>query len=130
MSLLTLGGCVARWGEPGPIYPEPAPRAAPLDIQVERDETTLRLTNTTAQHYPAGRLWVNMWWSWPTEQLRVGESIELNLARFRDEYGEGFRAGGFFASENPESVVTVELDTTDRDGERVIYPLVVVRDNE
>lgn len=124
------GGCVPRWGEPGPYYPDPAPRAEALDIQVFREETRLRLTNTTARAFGPGRLWVNMWWSHPIEGLGVGESLDLNLARFRDEHGEGFRAGGFFASENPEDVVSVELEEDRQNGAGALYPLIVVRENE
>ncbi|MEO0513236.1 MAG: hypothetical protein AAF108_10125 [Planctomycetota bacterium] len=119
-----------RWGDRQPVYPEPSPRGSTLDVQVVRDETEIRLTNTTARSFPAGRLWVNQWFSREVPEFEVGASWSYSLYGFRDEHGEVFRAGGFFASEQPEVVVTVELDTLDPSGSRIIHPFVVVREGE
>lgn len=94
----------------GPSYPE-RPQATTLDIQVVRDQTTIRLTNTTARSYGSSRLWINRWYSQPIERFDVGQTLKLSLWDFRDEYGESFQAGGFFATRKPEKLVLAQLES-------------------
>lgn len=109
-----LGGCAlfgdatpaaAEWATPYPVAPE---RLGTADIQVFRLNTRLSLTNTTTRELPAGRLWLNRRFSRPVEALPPGASLDLPLTDFVDEFGEPFRAGGFFATVQPDPVVLVE----------------------
>jgi hypothetical protein len=94
----------------GPSYPE-IQQGQTLDIQVVRDVTVVRLTNTTPKSFGPSRLWVNRWYSKPIEKLDVGQTLELSLWDFRDEHGEPFHAGGFFATKRPEPLVQAQLET-------------------
>ena len=94
----------------GPVYPELA-QADTLDIQVVRDVTVIRLTNTTANSLGPARLWVNRWFSLPVERFDVGQTLELSLWDFRDQYGESFQAGGFFSTQKPERLVLAQIET-------------------
>lgn len=93
----------------GPVYPEMQQSRA-IDVQVIRDETTITFTNTSAQTIPACRMWVNRSWSLDIEQVGIGETRRLDLRDFKDEFGESFRAGGFFATEAPDKVVAAQLE--------------------
>lgn len=104
---------------PGCLYPEPPatfavppalPRGETLDIQVYRRGTSLEMTNSTAVHIPACRMWVNQRFSREIEALGPGDSVKLPLTGFFDQFGERFRAGGFFATRTPEPVIHVELE--------------------
>jgi hypothetical protein len=97
----------------GPEYPESKSQAQTLDIQVVRTPTSIAITNTTARAYGHSTLWVNRWYSREIPSLGVGETIELPLKSFRDQYGEAFRAGGFFATRKPQRVQQVQLETAD-----------------
>ena len=122
LSLLVVGvvvsGCASverlvrpEEAEPGPVYPMSTERDRVRDIQVFREETELILTNTTAEDFESGgRLWVNAEYSMPIESLPIGETRRLDLREFVNEYGERFRAGGFFATERPDGVVLVEME--------------------
>ncbi|MBY0311757.1 MAG: hypothetical protein K2W85_06790 [Phycisphaerales bacterium] len=115
LALLTLTGC-APTRDPnlaGPNYPQDKPQTRVLDIQVVRTDSTIRLTNTTARAFGKSRLWINQWYSREIAELGVGQSIELDQASFRDQYGEAFRAGGFFATREPQRVELVQLETAD-----------------
>lgn len=115
LALLTLCGC-APTRDPnlaGPVYPETKSQSRMLDIQVVRTQTTIRLTNTTARAFGTSRLWINRWYSREIPALAVGQTIELDQASFRDQYGEAFRAGGFFATREPQRVELVQLETAD-----------------
>lgn len=129
-AMLPTAGCTHRpdpklAGGEGVQYPE-RPQAATLNIQVVRDETIIRLTNTTARAFGPGRLWVNRWYSKPIEQFDVGQTLELSLWDFRDQYGEPFEAGGFFAVRKPYRLSQAQLEV----GDELLGLIVVARGEE
>jgi hypothetical protein len=123
-------GCASR-ADPnlasggGVEYPE-RPQSTTLNIQVVRDETVIRLTNTTARAFGPSRLWINRWYSRPIEKFDVGQTLELSLWDFRDQYGEPFEAGGFFAVRKPYRLSQAQLDT----GDELLGLIVVARGEE
>lgn len=108
--LCGAGGCASTQIGSGPVYPAAATRTGSLDIHVIRRGTRIELTNTTARAFGRGTLWLNGYWGRTLDGLAVGESLDLSLRDFRDEYGEPFRAGGFFAREKPDKIVLAELE--------------------
>lgn len=96
-----------------PVYPADKSQTRTLDIQVVRTPTELKLTNTTARAYGTSRLWLNRWYSREIPGLAVGESLTLRLDSFRDIHGEAFRAGGFFATREPQRAELIQLETAD-----------------
>ncbi len=119
---LPLGGCAAKQIGDGPAYPEQTRQARVLDIHVVRDETEISFTNTSGQDLPAGRLWINHWYSREFAGLAIGQSVTMSLFEFKDRYGDAFRAGGFFATDKPDRVVQVQLEA----GEEIIG-LIAIR---
>lgn len=129
MTLSALGGChsaSSRVDANGPVYPQsladqrdPGARPDPLtgraphilDIQVQREGTSIRLTNTTARALGPGKLWINRWFARDLDGLDVAQSLTLPLDGFKDRYGESFRAGGFFATDKPDQISVVEYET-------------------
>jgi hypothetical protein len=83
------------------------------DVQAFREDTRLVMTNTTAEEFRPGLLWVNAYFSREIDGLAIGETLRLDLREFRNEYGEAFRAGGFFATRRPDAVVLVEIQQGD-----------------
>lgn len=129
-TLLTGGAGCRLFNEqqtaaPGPAYPEALPRGETVDIQVFRDVTTLRLTNTTARALGPGRLWLNQQYSAEVGEFEPGETWELDLRGFVDEFGDLYRAGGFFAQRDPAAVVLVEIENGAPE-ERSLVGFVVV----
>jgi hypothetical protein len=112
LTLVALAGVAACSSGPRPDYARPYPgeieQAQTLNIQARRLDDKLVLTNTTAKPLPAGTLWVNRSFAYPSPPLAVGESVTLPLAKFRNEQNDSFRAGGFFATERPDRVVQVQ----------------------
>ena len=105
-------------------YARPMPpgltQAEVLDVQLFRDVTNVELTNTTARSFQNATLWINERWSRPIESLDIGESIDVSLWEFVDEYGDPFRAGGFFATRDPDAVVLAQLES-----EGTLYGLII-----
>ena len=114
-----------QMADPGPAYPETMPRGRSADVQVFRDVTTLRMTNTTAETFGPGVMWLNQQYSLPVESFEPGETWELDLKSFVDEFGDLFRAGGFFAQRDPAAVVLVEVETGPDDARELVWFVVV-----
>lgn len=113
--------------EPGPRYPVNIERGEVFDIQVFRDVTLLRFTNTTTRGFGPSRLWINRRYSMELDEgIGSGETLELDLRGFVDEFGDTYRAGGFFATRVPAPVVLVELETEDG-GVPVMHGFIVVQ---
>ena len=70
----------------------------------------MTFTNTAPTALGPGRIWINAAFSRPTGRIPVGASVEYSLQEFVNEYGQRFRAGGFFAIEPPDDLVLVEIE--------------------
>ncbi len=80
-------------------------------------------TNTSARSFEASTMWINGSYSRPVDPIGIGESVTLDLRTFVDEFGNAFRAGGFFATRTPHDLVLAEIE--EQDGSR--FGLVVIR---
>ncbi|MEX2217474.1 MAG: hypothetical protein WD749_01835 [Phycisphaerales bacterium] len=121
-----LAGCAAQTIKEARPYPQGTPYGPSLDIQVFRRTTEIEFTNTTARPFGASILWLNGRFARPVAGLEVGQHVVLPLREFTDEYGESFRAGGFFATEAPDRLALAEIETVEPDGKTVMLGLVVV----
>ena len=111
--------------EPGPRYPSDMARGEVFDVQVFRRVTKLRFTNTTPIDFGPSRVWLNRRYSSTIGGLESGQTLELSLLDFVDEFGDVYRAGGFFSQRVPAPVVLVELETGEDDA-KVLHGFVVV----
>ena len=115
VALSLLGGCQSSFDPnlAGPSYPAEKMQVITLDIQVVRTPTTITMTNTTAREFGRSRLWLNRWFSRDIDRLAVGETIEMRVDSFHDEFGDTFRAGGFWATRRPQIADLIQLETAD-----------------
>jgi hypothetical protein len=109
-------------------YPKELPPGPVVDVQVFRREKTLEFTNTTGASLGPGTLWLNRRFSRPIkEPIGVGQSVAIPLTEFRDEFGDAFKPGGFWATENPDAVALCQLEVP-REGQAAeIIGLVTVQ---
>ncbi|MEM8836354.1 MAG: hypothetical protein AAGD00_11110 [Planctomycetota bacterium] len=113
-SLLALPGCQGATRDAlgrGATYADPPLESRSVNIQVFRQAAKLTFSNTTPNTLPAGRLWVNGQFGYEIGETAVGQSRTLPLNLFENEFGDRFRAGGFFATEPPSRLVLVELES-------------------
>lgn len=111
-------------------YPREIAQSEVLDVQVIRDpETIVTMTNTTSRTFGPSTVWINGRFSLPIEGFRPGQTVRMDLYDFRDEFGEKFRAGGFFATKQPDKVMHAQLETL-VDGESRMLGLLVVGQNQ
>ncbi|TVQ60529.1 MAG: hypothetical protein EA379_07845 [Phycisphaerales bacterium] len=107
-----LCGCAATTDVP---YARTFPAHLPIEegtvnIQVIQGEQTLRFTNTSATDFGPFDLWINKWYVRPFNGLAIGETRTIPLREFRDEFSQPIRAGGFFATEAPEALVSAHIE--------------------
>lgn len=86
--------------------------------------------NTSGESFGASRVWVNRRYAKTISGWNLGDKMSLDLREFRDEFGESFRAGGFFAAKKPDPVVLVEIETGDEGAKRMVGLVVVKGDAE
>lgn len=113
-----------------PQYPYGSKQAEVLDIQVVLKPTRLRFTNTTARAFGPTRIWLNQRFSQEVDAIGVGESFDLKLSGFRDEFGEKWRGGGFWASELPERLVLAQLEPLADDSTDLLGMVVVTQQEQ
>lgn len=126
MLLASLPGCgpTLTGDVVGPEYPITTRQSAVLNVQVFRDDTHITFTNTTAEPLPEGLLWINHAYSKPFPGLGIAQTATLNLYDFKDQYGEEFRGGGFFATQPPDRVVIIQLQA----GEKLLGLVTIAKD--
>lgn len=96
------------------------------EATVERSGTVMRVSNGSHMTIGPGRMWVNQEFSCPIAGIMPGETVEIDLKAFRNEHGEKFRAGGFWATDPPKRVGLVQVEP-EGNGERLLG-LVVTKD--
>lgn len=110
-----LGACqtagTSRVESQFPVYPTQLNQSQALDIHALRDGTRVELTNSTSTAFGPSRLWINRWYSREIDALAVGQTLDLSLSDFKDQYGEEFRAGGFFATRKPDRLVLLQIES-------------------
>lgn len=124
-----MGGCQLfsekAMSDPGPRYPDSMNKGEVFDVQVFRDSTTLRFTNTTTHDFGPSVVWLNQRYSQPIRGLASAQTIEMDLKLFVDEFGETYRAGGFFSQRIPAPVVLCQLETKVNNEEQLVGFVVV-----
>ena len=110
LASLAVASCASDQTLDGPTYPT-LTQGATVDVQVQRDSTDIVMTNTTAKPLPAGRMWINAWFSREFPGLGVGQSLTLDLFDFKDRYNVAFNGGGFFATQRPDRVMQAQIQS-------------------
>lgn len=109
--LLFAGGCYTkREVGAGRGFPTELTQTSVRDIQVQRHGTHIALTNTSALVLGPGTMWLNEQFAREIEAIEVGRSASFHLSEFTNEFGERFRAGGFFATERPDRLVHAQVE--------------------
>jgi hypothetical protein len=128
-AMVPIGGCQLFneriTADPHTPYPEDISQGEVFDVQVFRDVSMLKFTNSTTRDFGASVVWINKRYSLAIPGFASGETVELDLHDFVDEFGDVYRAGGFFAQRTPAPVVLMQIETVEND-EPILYGFVVV----
>ncbi|MCA9292782.1 MAG: hypothetical protein KDA20_03090 [Phycisphaerales bacterium] len=122
-----LGGCSST--APAfevSTYPAGLGQQVLTEATVERSGVVMRVTNGSSMALGPGTMWVNQEFSHPVGVLDAGTAVDFDLSAFRNEFGERFRAGGFWATEKPKLLSLVQIKPDGNGGS--LIGLVVVKD--
>ena len=108
---VALSGCASDQ-VPFEVRPYPGGQGQLMldEAQVQRSGIRLRVVNGSSQAIGPGTMWVNQEFSHPVASIGAGATVELDLSEFRNEFGERFRAGGFWATERPKRLGLVQVE--------------------
>ena len=105
-------GRLTEGTQPRP-YPYEAEILRTLDVQVFRDRSKIELVNHTTQALADFDLWLNERYVRRVQSLPPGDSVQVSLYEFLDEFQEPFRGGGVFSTQLPEPIIKAEVQTPD-----------------
>ena len=111
-------------------YPSRATRTKVLDVQVIKHPTEIEFSNTSSRAFGPCTIWLNARYHRDLLGIAVGQTLSLPLVEFKDEFGDNFRPGGFWAAEDPESLVLTQIETVNADGKIELFGLITVRADE
>ena len=120
-----LAGCQqasSRGVQAAAAYPAALHTTDIVAIQVFRSASDIELVNATAVDYQDATLWINQQFTHPLPSLPAGSAVSLNLWSFHDRFGEPFNAGGLWRTDEPDSLVMIEIQR----GEAPMVGLLVV----
>ncbi len=112
------------------LYPSRAARSQVLDVQVLKRSTEIEFTNTSSRAFGACTVWLNARYRLDLASIAVGQTFVLPLDEFKDEYGDNFRPGGFWAAEDPEQLVLTQIETLSTEGKVELVGLITIREDE
>ncbi len=112
------------------LYPSRAARSQVLDVQVLKRSTEIEFTNTSSRAFGACSVWLNARYRYDLASIAVGQTFVLPLVEFKDEFGDNFRPGGFWAAEDPEQLVLTQIETTNAEGKIELVGLITIREDE
>lgn len=127
LSGAAFSGCSSGTAAHGTgAYPPGLAQQVVAEATVERAGTVMRIWNGSGMALGPGTMWVNQEFSHSIGAIESGASVELDLSAFRNEFGERFRAGGFWATEKPKRLGLVQVKPDGNGGS--LLGLVVVKD--
>ncbi len=111
-----LCGCGANLYDPKlatRAYPEALVQSEVVQIQAVPKETTLQIINATATQYNNIDVWVNRRFVQHVDVLLPGQTIELQIDKFRDVWGQCPQPGGFWRTRAPTPLVLVQIQRSE-----------------
>jgi hypothetical protein len=82
-----------------------------LPVEVFRDGTSIAIVNATAQSWEAPTIWINQRFSATLKQLVAGQTVQVDLSKFRDDIGESYPAGGLWSTRRSMPMRLVEVQS-------------------
>ncbi|MDG2477511.1 MAG: hypothetical protein P8M32_06385 [Phycisphaerales bacterium] len=90
-------------------YPYDMHTTETLPVEVFRDGTSIAIVNATAQSWEAPTIWINQRFSATLKQLVAGQTVQVDLSKFRDDIGESYPAGGLWSTRRSMPMRLVEV---------------------
>jgi hypothetical protein len=115
VALASLAGCTTLYDpalETRP-YPSELGQGSVVQVQAIPMELALRVINATATDYTDVDVWVNRRYVQHVKSIPAGATVDLEIDKFRDQWGQCPQPGGFWRTRAPTPLVLVQIQTND-----------------
>jgi hypothetical protein len=94
-------------------YPSELGQGSVVQVQAIPMELALRVINATATDYTDVDVWVNRRYVQHVKSIPAGATVDLEIDKFRDQWGQCPQPGGFWRTRAPTPLVLVQIQTND-----------------
>jgi hypothetical protein len=95
-------------------YPYELGQGSVAQVQAIPMELAIRVINATATDYTDIDVWVNRRYVQHVKGIPAGATVDLEIEKFRDQWGQCPQPGGFFRTRAPTPLVLVQIQTDDK----------------
>ena len=95
-------------------YPSELTQGETVQVQAVPQETTLRIVNATSVDYEDVDVWVNRRYVQHVRRIAAGATVDLEIEKFRDQWGQCPQPGGFWRTRAPTPLVLVQIQTDEK----------------
>jgi hypothetical protein len=113
---ITVSGCTTLYDpalETRP-YPSELGQGGVVQVQAIPMELAIRVINATATDYSDIDVWVNRRYVQHVRSIPAGATVDLEIEKFRDQWGQCPQPGGFWRTRAPTPLVLVQIQTDEK----------------
>lgn len=104
-------------------YPSELGQGSVVQVQAIPLEHSIRVINATADDYSEVDVWVNRRYVQHVKSIPAGATVDLEIEKFRDQWGQCPQPGGFWRTRAPTPLVLVQIQ---KDAKSPLVGLVTV----
>ena len=115
-ALAAIAGCTPLYDpalETRP-YPSELGQGSVVQVQAVPMELAIRVINATATDYTDIDVWVNRRYVQHVKSIPAGATVDLEIEKFRDQWGQCPQPGGFWRTRAPTPLVLVQIQTDEK----------------
>lgn len=95
-------------------YPSELGQGTVVQVQAIPMELAIRVINATATDYSDVDVWVNRRYVQRVSSIPAGATVDLEIEKFRDQWGQCPQPGGFWRTRAPTPLVLVQIQTDEK----------------
>ena len=95
-------------------YPSELGQGSVVQVQAIPMELAIRVINATATDYSDIDVWVNRRYVQHVRSIPAGATVDLEIEKFRDQWGQCPQPGGFWRTRAPTPLVLVQIQTDEK----------------
>ena len=115
-ALAAIAGCTTLYDpalETRP-YPSELGQGSVVQVQAIPMELAIRVINATAIDYTDIDVWVNRRYVQHVKSIPAGATVDLEIEKFRDQWGQCPQPGGFWRTRAPTPLVLVQIQQDEK----------------
>lgn len=95
-------------------YPSELGQGSVVQVQAIPMELAIRVINATSTDYTDVDVWVNRRYVQHVKGIPAGATVDLEIEKFRDQWGQCPQPGGFWRTRAPTPLVLVQIQADEK----------------